>query len=88
MFIGNSAGYEGGGIANDNLSSLTVSNSTFSDNSAAVNGGGISSDDQVQQNNNEAGDYLVVNNSTFYRNAAYGGRPPSPIFTWLRRWCC
>src|SRR5262249_30099543 len=58
-FSRNSAGADGGGIAN--FGSADVSGSTFTRNSAAVDGGGIA---------NESGGTASVVGSTFTRNSA------------------
>jgi fibronectin-binding autotransporter adhesin len=64
LTVADGSAFNGGGIANHGT--LTVSNSTFSGNSAGYVGGGISNGD---------GSTLTVSNSTFFGNHAdiYGG---------------
>jgi len=58
---GNSAGVNGGGIANESGGTATVSGSSFSNNSAGVNGGGIA---------NESGGTATVSGNSFSNNSA------------------
>jgi predicted outer membrane repeat protein len=59
-FTGNNV--EGGGGLYNNGGTTTVSDSTFTDNSAGIDGGGICSDAGV----------VIVNNTTFTGNSAFG----------------
>jgi hypothetical protein len=59
LTIANGSGFEGGGILGTSGSTLTVTNSTFSGNTASIAGGAILT-----------GGTVTVTNSTFYDNSA------------------